>query len=161
MRHKSPSTLSRRPVPRRLNSARHSPSCTHARHTWPRRKRHSTNSGSPRFDAGSRLDAKQWWNAAGTGARWAKRVCAPSRESTVLVLSRMAPTVRLFGLYLTYSPASESRESAWGFRLMPSFHPNNGRLDRGKPVAPVRRVVRVLSLARCACARIPSSAAFF
>lgn len=37
-----------------------------------------------------------------------------------------------------------------GFRLMPSLHSNNGCLDRSKPVAPVRRVVLVLSLVRCA-----------
>ena len=42
-----PQFFSRHLVPRRPNSARHSPSCTHARHIWPRRKRNSMNSESP------------------------------------------------------------------------------------------------------------------
>ena len=153
-RHKSLSTLSPRPVPRRPNSARHSLSCRHARHIWPRRRRNSTNSESRRSDAVSTLDARPWWSVAGTGARWARRVCAPSRESTVL--PRMAPTVSCVAFTaFVYQLQNYGCQHEVPVNAFPSSY--QWMFDRGKPVAPVRgRVVRVLSLVRCSCARIPS-----
>lgn len=57
--------------------------CKNASRFWLQRKRSLTNSVYPLFTV-SRLDAKQWQNVALTGARWAKRVCVPSRGSRVL-----------------------------------------------------------------------------
>ena len=49
------------------------------------------NAESPLSDVVSGPDARPWWNAAGDGAKWAKRVCVPLK--VLRMLSRTASMV--------------------------------------------------------------------